>query len=232
MNELGPYLSAMMIGFFGSAHCLGMCGGIASALALKTPTGPSFYLRLFSQTTLYNLGRILSYMTLGALVGLIGVTIAEAWSTFQYLLRSIASLMLILAGFYLTGWWNGLRRLEQGGAWLWKQLTPLNERIQQSSSGAKPLLMGLVWGWLPCGLVYSALTYAAVQGSAIKAASVMLAFGLGNLPAMIATGFLARFVHRIRQNRQVHIVSGLMLIGFGIWSFPGLSGLLIAGPAN
>lgn len=199
-----------------------MCGGISSALSLQTPTGKGFYARLMTTTSVYNFGRLTSYSLMGAIVGYVGVTAADTWASLQVTLRTLASLMLILAGIYLTGLWNGLQPLERLGALLWRKLSPLNQRIQILQGSKRDFFLGLLWGWIPCGLVYSALTFAAVQQNVLQSSFSMLCFGLGTLPAMLTTGLLYRSVHSIKSSRGVHICSGLLLIAFGLWSFPGL----------
>ncbi len=221
MAELLPVLaSALMIGLMGSTHCLGMCGGIASSLSLALPVGPGYRWRQVQLLAGYNIGRILSYTTIGLIAGLIGATVVEAAPAAGMVLRTIAGVLLILLGLAVAQWWQGVMQLERIGAPLWKRIAPLTQRFMPVDRLSRALPLGFLWGWLPCGLVYSTLAWALSQGDAMTSALVMFTFGLGTLPAMVATGLLARQVMRLRQSRLFRSITGIGLIVFGIWTLP------------
>ena len=218
MPELvAPLLSALILGLLGGGHCLGMCGGLMSALTLAIP--PDQRARRLRLLLAYNLGRILSYAAAGLLIGLAGWAVAS--SPAAMLLRVLAGLLLIAMGLYLAGWWSGLTRIEAVGRHLWRHLQPLASRLMPVSSLPRALLLGAVWGWLPCGLVYSTLLWASSQGSPGESALLMLAFGLGTWPVLLATGMAAERLTALLRRRGVRVAGGLLVILFGIWTLPG-----------
>ena len=218
MLELAPLLvSALILGLLGGGHCLGMCGGLMGALTLAIPKEQRG--RRFKLLLAYNLGRIFSYTAAGVLIGLAGWAVAN--SPAAMFMRVLAGLLLISMGLYLAGWWSGLTRIESLGRGLWRYLQPVANRLLPVSSLPRALLLGALWGWLPCGLVYSTLIWSASQGSAMDSALLMLAFGLGTWPVLLATGLAAERVTALLRKRSVRMAGGLLVILFGIWTLPG-----------
>lgn len=218
MPELAPLLlSALMLGLLGGGHCLGMCGGLMGALTLAIP--PEQRGRRLRLLLAYNLGRILSYACAGLLMGLAGWAVAS--SPAAMILRIVAALLLIAMGLYLAGWWSGLTRIEALGRHLWRHLQPFASRLMPVSSLPRALLLGAIWGWLPCGLVYSTLLWASSQGAPADSALLMLAFGLGTLPVLLATGLAAERLTALLRLRGIRIAGGLLVILFGLWTLPG-----------
>jgi sulfite exporter TauE/SafE len=218
MAELLPLLvSALIIGFLGGGHCLGMCGGLMGALTLAIP--PEQRGQRLRLLLAYNLGRILSYSVAGLLLGLAGWAIAG--SPLVTALRVLAALLLIAMGLYLAGWWSGLTRIEALGRGLWRYIQPLTRRFMPVTSLPRALILGALWGWLPCGLVYSTLLWAASQGNAAHSALLMLFFGLGTLPVLLATGLAAQHLSNLMRKRGIRIAAGLLVILFGFWTLPG-----------
>jgi sulfite exporter TauE/SafE len=217
MLELVPLLSALILGLLGAGHCLGMCGGLMGALTLAIPKEQRS--RRFRLLLAYNLGRVLSYATAGLLTGLAGWAVAN--SPAATLMRVIAALLLIAMGLYLAGWWSGLTRVEGFGRGLWRHIQPVASRLLPVSSLPRAMLLGALWGWLPCGLVYSTLLWAASQGNAVDSALLMLAFGIGTWPILLATGLAAKHTTALLRKRGVRMASGLLVILFGLWTMPG-----------
>lgn len=218
MPDLLPLLgSALILGLLGGGHCLGMCGGLMGALTLAIP--PEHRGRRVRLLLAYNVGRILSYACAGLLVGLAGWAVASSPAALA--LRVVAALLLIAMGLYLAGWWSGLTRIEALGRGLWRHIQPVASRLLPVSSLPRALLLGALWGWLPCGLVYSTLLWAASQGNAGYSAALMLAFGLGTWPVLLATGLAAERVSRLLRRRSVRMAGGLLVILFGLWTLPG-----------
>ena len=155
-----------MLGLLGSGHCIGMCGGLSSALGLnshplkqtKSPSGTLINTHILA----YNLGRISSYTLAGLVVGSIGFLLSKGLSSL-IVLRYLAAFMLILMGLYLGKWFNGVIYTEKLGKYLWPYLQPLSKRFIPIRNTKDALLVGMVWGWLPCGLVYSALIWASLE---------------------------------------------------------------------
>ena len=225
---------AFTVGFFSTIHCFGMCGGIVGALSLSLPaTVRERPASLLGYVLLYNLGRILVYVLLGLLVGaggqLLGWEIGdELW---RQIAGGIAALTLILVGLYLTDWFPPLRRMDRMGNFLWRRLEPLGRRVLPIRSHSGALLAGLIWGWLPCGLVYYALFLTLPLGNPWKGGLFMLVFGLGTLPAMLTTGALTGWLTRLGRNRGLRQAAGLVLVLFGLGMLLfGLGGFLVPSP--
>ncbi|WP_406819414.1 sulfite exporter TauE/SafE family protein [Pseudomonas sp. KnCO4] len=218
MPELLPLLgSALILGLLGGGHCLGMCGGLMGALTLAIP--PEQRGRRVRLLLAYNLGRVLSYGCAGLLLGLAGWAVASSPAALA--LRVVAALLLIVMGLYLAGWWSGLTRIEALGRGLWRHIQPVASRLLPVSSLPRALLLGALWGWLPCGLVYSTLLWAASQGNAGYSAALMLAFGVGTWPVLLATGLAAERVNTLLKRRSVRVAGGVLVMLFGIWTLPG-----------
>ena len=213
MPELS-LISAFLVGLLGGGHCVGMCGGIVGAVTLTLPGQRPKVAYLFA----YNGGRIASYTFAGVLAGLIGASgfFLNQVLPVERLLYALASLMLVVLGLYLAGVWQGVLVLERLGGILWKRVQPLSKKLLPLRSVPQAFALGLVWGWLPCGLVYSVLVAALATGSATQGGLLMLAFGLGTLPTLLAMGMAAVRLKGILQNLWVRRVSGLLVLGFGV----------------
>jgi uncharacterized protein len=207
---LGIFLTGLLAG----THCAGMCGGIVTALSLsgERPGRPPL-----SHLLAYNLGRIGSYMLAGALVGALGAggLMLGPGQPLQQALYIAANLMLIVMGLYLAGIWRGVTYLERVGGLLWRHIQPLTRNVLPVRSVPQALALGGLWGWLPCGLVYSMLVTAFVWASPRNGALVMLAFGLGTLPNLLLLGYFAGRLRPWLQRRGVRLAAGLLVIGFG-----------------
>jgi sulfite exporter TauE/SafE len=216
--ELLPLLvSALILGLLGGGHCIGMCGGLMGALTLAIPAEQRQ--RRLQLLLAYNLGRIASYTLAGLLLGAAGWALASGPAATA--LRVLAGLLLIAMGLYLGGWWSGLTRIEALGRGLWRHIQPVASRLLPVSSLPRALVLGSLWGWLPCGLVYSTLLWAASQGNALNSAALMLAFGLGTLPVLLATGMATERLSALLRRQGVRMAGGILVILFGLWSLPG-----------
>jgi len=219
MTESLSVVTALTLGLLGGAHCIGMCGGIAATVGIARPEARTpAILMLLS----YNGGRILSYACAGALLG--GLGLLASGSVATLLLRSLAGLMLVAMGLYIGRWWQGLVHLERAGNRFWRYLRPLASRLLPARDPLQALLLGLVWGWLPCGLIYSTLIWTSAAGHWQDSALLMLCFGLGTLPAMLTTGLLADQLRRLLARRLTQQLAGLLIIAFGVYTLP-LAGL-------
>ncbi|WP_286237699.1 sulfite exporter TauE/SafE family protein [Neptuniibacter halophilus] len=214
MTEALALPTAFFLGLLGGTHCLGMCGGIAATVAMGNPGGKQNPWLLLG----YNSGRIFSYAIAGALLGSLSWLIENP--VIQLALRTFAGLMLVLMGLYIAQWWQLLTRLEQAGGILWKQISPLASRLLPVRNLKQALLLGMLWGWLPCGLVYSTLIWASAASDWSKSAALMAAFGLGTLPAMLLTGMLAAQMKQLLQKRMTKHISGSLIILMGLYTIP------------
>ncbi len=225
-----PYLSAFLVGLLGGVHCLGMCGSIIGTLNLglerNQRDNPATLLRY---QLAYNSGRIASYTLAGALMGGLGLLLVQ-WLPLriaQQTLLLAAGLFMLLLGFYLSGWWLLLNRVEQLGRHLWRRIEPLGRKLLPVHTPVQALLLGTLWGWLPCGLVYSMLISATATGSITDGALLMLAFALGTLPNLLLMGVLTGAAAHLLQARWVKQLSGSIIIGFGCWTlFRAVNGIV------
>lgn len=218
MADLIPLLvSAFILGLLGAGHCLGMCGGLMGALTMSIPAEQqNRRLRIIIG---YNLGRVSSYAVAGFLFGLFGWAVEQTPAANA--LRIVAALLLISLGLYLAGWWHGLTRIEKLGSYLWTYIQPLASRLLPVKGPLHAVLLGTLWGWLPCGLVYSTLFWTASQGDAATSALLMFTFGLGTWPVLLASGLAAEQVTAFLRKRNVRYAAGLLVILYGLWTLPG-----------
>ncbi|MCG5512297.1 sulfite exporter TauE/SafE family protein [Ectothiorhodospira shaposhnikovii] len=218
--EAGTLIAAFVIGLLGGVHCMGMCGGIVGALTLgiRGPV-PGERARPAPFLLAYNLGRMTSYTLAGALAGGVGWFAAHLADVnqAQQVLQVLAGLFMIALGLYLAGWWHGLVYLERAGGLLWRRLEPLGRRVMPVRSPAQALGLGLVWGWLPCGLVYSVLFWSLAAGGAAQGAALMLAFGVGTLPNLLLMGVFAARLATVVQKAWVRGLAGAAVAGYGIY---------------
>lgn len=179
--------TAFGIGLVGSLHCIGMCGPITLAL----PTGEQSKLKFFITRVLYNLGRIITYAFMGLISGLIGKGVVM--SGYQNIISIIAGVLILLIIFLPSKYGAKLfpfkffDRFKNSVKKIWGKLF--------SKSGYSSLLLiGLLNGFLPCGLVYMALAGAAVTGTMTGGFMYMVWFGLGTFPVMLAMTLVGQFI--------------------------------------
>jgi len=216
----------LVTGFLSGVHCLGMCGGIVGAFSGLGAAAPvsvqprrASLWREAARQLAFNSGRVASYTIAGAAAGALGgagaaMTGALSWQVALYVL---ANVMLILVGLYLAGASAWVARVEVLGAPLWRRLQPLAARLLPARSLPQSVAAGLVWGWIPCGLVYAALAVAVLAGSAERGALAMAAFGLGTLPNLLAAGLAAARLRGFAARRGVRIAAGGVVLGFGLF---------------
>ena len=211
--------AALLVGLLGSTHCIGMCGGIVGALTLglDDPLRKSS-LRLQSFLLAYNSGRILSYTLAGALAGLLGGQLARLdWDINFPVGGVIGGLFMIALGFYLTGWWRVLVVLEKLGAHLWRRIEPFGRRLLPVNSLLQAFALGMLWGWLPCGLVYAALAWSLTTADVGQGALLMFGFGLGTLPMLLLMGSAAEQLNKFVRSPRARQIAGLIIIGLGMY---------------
>ncbi len=216
----GPF-AALVLGLLGSPHCFAMCGGIVSAIdqapAMAGGRAPSPFVRHL----LYSAGRIASYSLAGLVVGAggfaLGTRLGPAGAG---VLRTTLGCLMIALGIHLTGLWGGTAPVERAALALWRKWVP-----RSLFTGTRPrdlLGFGALWGWLPCGLVYGALAGAATTGSPLHGAVWMASFGLGTLPALLATGLLAERLRALTQREGLRRAAAVMLVVLGVWTIVGV----------
>ena len=219
-----------LIGLLGGVHCVGMCGGIVGAFSVAGSSVKPFPVRVVSQTSSagfsaegslrvlsFNAGRIGSYMIAGAIAGLLGsVPALLNITTLQSIGYWFANLLLIALGLTLMNLWHGLARVESVGRWLWRSVQPLISRFLPVETMWQAAALGSLWGWVPCGMVYSVLMTALLTGSALHGALVMCAFGLGTLPLLFSMGLLGTRLQANLQKPAVRTLAGLVVLSFGL----------------
>ena len=212
MTEPLSLLAALLIGLSGASHCLVMCGGIAAAAG---SVGGQNKIRA---ALLFNSGRILSYALAGFLVGLAGLWLQNLHETLMITLRLLAGVMLIFMGLYIGRWAMLLTRLEAFGQLIWKPVQPMTQKLLGRTDAGSQLLLGMLWGWLPCGLIYSTLSWVAANGDPLNGALAMLVFGLGTWPAVFSASLLSASLMKLIQHHLMRQLSGLLLISYGVWT--------------
>jgi len=214
MTEFSIF-AIFFVGLLGGVHCLGMCGSIVGMLTAQLPKTGARWPFHFA----YNIGRLTSYTIAGALVGLLGRTgmLFRDEVPVQHLLFALSSLMLVALGLYLAGVWGIVRHIERFGGALWRHIQPLAGKLFPIANPMRAYFLGTLWGWLPCGLVYSVLVTALASGSAQSGAMIMLAFGLGTLPNLLAIGLFWESIKRWVQSPPVRMSAGLLVAAFGVY---------------
>lgn len=207
--------AAFLLGFFGSSHCLAMCGGIAASFSLHDKHNSL-------TVCAFNGGRIIGYGVIGALVGslfFLGDLLPQLYGGLAgTLLRVFAGLMLVAMGLYVGNFWFGLRRLEAAGQIVWQGVQPLVQSLMPAKTPWHAIPLGILWSLLPCGLIYSALLWSLGESQSSGAGMLMLFFGLGTLPMMLATGLFAGQLNRIRSSVVVRRMMAVLLIAMGCWT--------------
>jgi uncharacterized protein len=211
--------AAFIAGLAGSVHCVAMCGGLAGALGMRRNACSGGWGTSMRDAGLHHAGRLAGYSLAGALFGGVGVTLQSVANLpmLSVVTRLAAGGLLVLVAARMLFGWHTLAAIERLGAHFWRSIRPLAGRAASSSSSAGRLLLGLLWGWLPCGLVYSMLLFAAMSGDAVSGAGIMLTFGLGTLPAMLASSLLASRIALVLRRPATRRAVGALLLVFGIW---------------
>ena len=210
-----------MVGLLGGTHCAGMCGGIVSAITLGLPNdirSNSNNLTLY--LLLYNAGRILSYIVAGLLIAslTIGLSSFADSMVIREFFTIVAAVMMILLGFYLAGWWTkAINKIEFAGSFIWKFIKPLAQKFIPIKTPGQALMAGILWGWLPCGLVYTALIWATSAETIIQGGLIMACFGIGTLPVILGIGFFSNSLIHYIQQQWLRTSVGILMICFGVY---------------
>ena len=206
---------AFNLGLFSTVHCVGMCGGILTAMMFASPEAEKKdKLKVFNRSLAYNFGRISSYSIAGLLSGFLGLQISGLAQNLNahLILQSIAALVLIALALNILGLLPFKKITESIGMNVWKYIQPLGKRFYPINSFMRAFLFGMVWGWLPCGLVYSALLLSLSAGNAFDGMLTMLSFGLGTLPGMLTAGYFSDYLNRVKTNRHLRLTTAILMI--------------------
>ncbi|WP_018690812.1 sulfite exporter TauE/SafE family protein [Algicola sagamiensis] len=213
----GDLLAAFLVGLLGAGHCLGMCGGIVASISLTLPKTNSHIQRI-AFLSIYNFGRILSYCAAGAIVGGIGASLVTLTHHWILILRMISGIFLIGLGIYLIGKQTFILSIERLGKHLWQYISPVAKFVLPAKSFHQVFFLGMLWGWLPCGLVYSTLAWSISSGSAYKGALTMAMFGLGTFTPLLLMGTVAERLTTVLKHRVFRYTSGVVVVCFGVYT--------------
>lgn len=205
--------AATLIGIVSSAHCVGMCGGISALLGSTCSDKKQLPLVI----ALYNIGRLTSYTLMGALLGAITYSLVELsqLNELLVLLRIVSGIILIMLGLYLARAWFGIQKIESLGRHIWKVISPIAQKLIPLKNPWYALPLGFLWGWLPCGLVYSMLTWSLSSGNGVNGGLIMLFFGLGTLPSMVLMASSTTIMSKMSVSPVFRIVSGISIAVYG-----------------
>jgi sulfite exporter TauE/SafE len=228
MSELLPLLSAALLaGLVGSAHCLGMCAGISGLFAVNAEVASMR--RSIPTALVYNAGRIFTYALLGTIVAAFGSVVIEASPNLAVGIRILSGIIIILVGLKVAFDLRILNIIERMGGTLWARIAPAAKKLVPVTSLPKAFGLGLVWGWLPCGLLYSVLMIAATSASPAGGAATMVAFGIGTIPAMVLSGLGAARLSSVLQRRATRLGLGLLIVAMGLLTIAMPLGKLMPG---
>ncbi|MDR2011675.1 MAG: sulfite exporter TauE/SafE family protein [Rhodanobacter sp.] len=212
--------SAFVFGLVASGHCLAMCGGITGALAMATQTNSAGRAR-WPLLLGYQAGRIVSYGLAGIVLGTAGATILHFLDQQQtrIALRWMSACVFALVGISL------LRRRGGPGTWLartlWPSLAQYGRRFFPVRHLAQAFAIGAIWGWMPCGLVYSVLFIAWLEMDPWHSAAVMLMFGLGTVPAVLAGAVGAIKLRTLLAHAGLRYALAVLLLVFAVLTAAG-----------
>ncbi|WP_228719849.1 sulfite exporter TauE/SafE family protein [Methylococcus geothermalis] len=225
------YLVALLMGLFSALHCLSMCGSIIGSLTLSLRREIRDNKGLLMPFVLsYNMGRITSYAIGGLIAGLLehvlSIPLGEGHG--HRVLQILSALVMLGAGLHIGGWFPRFAYIEKGGALFWKRLEPYGRRLIPVETLPQAFFFGMVWGWLPCGLVYTALALAATTGDVVRSTFTMLSFGIGTLPAVVGVGIMTSLLVRLSRMQKFRQIAGITLIVLAVLAaFPGLNPLVL-----
>lgn len=217
MTQYLDYLTAILIGLLSTGHCLGMCGGIIAAISFKTGVKFKYLYHI-----IYNIGRIISYVIVTIIVNILGSFFFELGGYYTFLFKIISNLILIIIGLHITNIYNSMFFIESFLWHTWSIISRVIGNINFSKSIWYPLILGILWGGVPCGLIYSTIIWTAGFGSIIKSLILMMLFGLGTLPSMLFAGiFNIKFIKMFSNNVIKYIAGGIIII-FGLKNITAL----------
>ena len=218
------------MGLFSAFHCLGMCGSIIGSLTLSLKREIRENKRLLLPfVASYNTGRVLSYSMAGMLAGFAEnvLTIPFGEGHGHRILQILSAIVMLGAGLHIGGWFPRFAYIEKFGNVVWRRIEPYGRRLVPVETLPRAFVFGMVWGWLPCGLVYTALALAATTGDVFRSTFTMLAFGLGTMPAVMGVGIMTSWMVKLSNMKRFRELTGIVLILLALMAtFPGLNPLV------
>lgn len=227
------YLVALLMGLFSALHCLSMCGSIIGSLTLSLRHEIRDNKALLLPFVLsYNVGRITSYTLGGLIAGLLGHVLSLPFGEGHghRVLQILSAIVLLGAGLHIGGWFPRFAYIEKSGVVVWRWLEPYGRRLLPVETLPQAFFFGMVWGWLPCGLVYTAFSLAATTGDVIRSTFTMFAFGVGTLPATVGVGIMTSLMVRLSRMHKFRQLAGITLIILAMLAvFPGFNPFVLYG---
>ena len=223
---ISSYSVAFLMGLFSSLHCLGMCGSIIGSLTLSLDKSIRTHKhRLWPYVMSYNLGRILSYAIAGLLAGFAEEVLSRPLGGHGHrVLQILSALIMMGAGLYIAGWFPRFAYIEKIGSLFWRHIEPFGRKLIPIANLPKAFIFGMIWGWLPCGLVYTALALSATTGDMMRSSLTMLAFGSGTIPAVLTVGVMTSWMVRLAHMKRFRQITGLTFMVLSILAaFPWLN---------
>lgn len=212
MSEISLF-SAFIMGLVGSGHCIVMCGGIASSLQFASKNLSAIKVNLA-----YNFGRLTSYCIAGMLVATLGAGFAKQNTYFALGVKIFSGVFMIMLALYVMRLANTLKFVESiGKTLIWQHIVKFNKFFLPVDNLKKAYGYGILWGWLPCGLVYSALVWTLQAESTLHGAAIMMAFALGTLPAMLTIGQSAKHLSQLLNHNLIRLALGSIFVWYGFY---------------
>jgi sulfite exporter TauE/SafE len=236
--SIGILVSAWLVGTLGGLHCVAMCGGLLGAIGARDAARAQPLLSartLVARQATYHAGRIVTYSLLGALFGALGAATLGIVDLLplQRAIYILANVFLLLLGTSLALRTPGVPMFQRFGARAFAPVLRAMQPVLRRSDASGRVAMGLVWGLMPCALIYSVLPLSLLAGGAWQGALVMLAFGLGTLPNLLATGVLIGRAGRWMSGSAMRHAGAAIMIAFGmlgIWRVIAAPEALAQGP--
>jgi sulfite exporter TauE/SafE len=235
MHHLEPgfstsYLVAFVMGLFSTLHCLSMCGSIIGSLTLSLKREiREDKSQLLPFVLSYNLGRISSYALAGFFAGLVHNALMLPLGEGQghRILQIVSALIMTGAGLHIGGWFPRFAYIERAGTQLWRRIEPYGRRLLPVQTIKQAYIFGMIWGWLPCGLVYAALALSATAGNEFRSTLTMLFFGLGTLPAVAGVGLMTNLMVKLSRMKEFRKLAGISLLVLALLAaFPWLNPMI------
>lgn len=209
-------LIAFTIGLSSTGHCIAMCGGISSALSsgIQNPETSQRILRLIA----FHMGRISCYALIGLVAGILLNGVVNVSKTAMIYTHTLALVMVLLSGLYILGVNPLLKKVEEKLAFIWRALQPITAKFIAMENLSQAYAMGFIWGFLPCGMIYSTVLWSSTASHNWQASILMLAFGLGTMPALLLLNFGHQQVVHAFRRYHINKALGLLLIAYALIS--------------
>jgi len=207
------YITALLMGLMGAGHCAAMCGSLTVAVGFSIPRERS----LLVSSILMSVGRVFGYALIGFIANLFAQSFLMATGGSVLYLSLIAGILLLLVGLHIANLNSWILKTERLGAFIQPLLLPIRKRLTPIDSNIKCLFYGFAWGFLPCGLVYSALSLALVAPTPMLGGLIMLCFGLGTLPTLVGLTSFSAKINVMLQQQMMRLILGVVVIIMGLY---------------